>query len=292
MEKRYKLTPEDLLTVDVESILPKLLKSNIARKILHDCIKELITWPGDHMIDDLSLSRGEIQKLLAITKSPSSAKNADPILVRNALVLYIDTVMKDWKEVSTQKTANQMVASLPLFVEMSKVLPHINPADKYKVAFRGTELNDTKIKSFIANTKPHHWSKINKMRDRSWMMYTGPQKNNFTYKPHREVQSWSVSREAATGFGSSVVVTRIDSSFFFDPDFSSQYGWPSDRETTHFGKTPMKVALLITRDDFMYFKPSTWVTKSKNSLKYESDGPVSESIEIQDEEGTLVIPSI
>ena len=87
MEKRYKLTPEDLLTVDVESILPKLLKSNIARKILHDCIKD--------MIDDLSLSRGEIQKLLAITKSPSSAKNADPILVRNALVLYIDTVMKD-----------------------------------------------------------------------------------------------------------------------------------------------------------------------------------------------------
>jgi hypothetical protein len=192
-------------------------------------------------------------QLMDLTIRPKYYENIDPIVLGKAVKEYVDTVLNDWTEDSTDESARQLVASLPLFVEMSKTLPHVNPSDKYKFAFRGTGISDKTLMQFIKNNQePGDWVKT-KIESRQYMAYKGPKKRMFNYKPHRMVQSWSTSEKAASNFGSQIIATPIDTTFFFDPEFMNQYGFKWENETVHFGKEPMKVALLVDKETYDLF---------------------------------------
>jgi len=226
----------------VDIVNPTMLKRWLSNTKSHSAWKDAV-----HTVTDLGDDQDTLEMLPA---KPTNYNKVDPILLGKAIKEYVDLVLNDWTEDSTDETAKVLVASLPLFVEMSKTLPHVNPSDEYKYAFRGTDLSDKMVKQFIKNNQnPGDWVQTN-VGDRKYMAYKGPKKRMFTYKPHRQVQSWSTSDKAATGFGSHIIATPLDLSFFFDPSFMNQYGFRWENETIHFGKEPMKVALLVDVDDY------------------------------------------
>lgn len=276
-----KLKPSDLLDVATPKVITRLLSNPIAKELWI-----VSTW--DAPFSSRPAERlGYRDDMLRIAKNPSLAgsKDIDPIAIAHVLVEYIDRVLSFWKSDSSDITAKEMLASLPLFVEMSKYLPHVNPADKYKTAFRGTEMSLNKLKQFMNSTSLDQDWVLTSIKGTPHYAYVGPKKNQFTYKPHRNVQSWSVSNKAAADFGSTIVATPIDTSFFFDPDFTKQYGYGHEQETIHFGKEPMKVILMVNANTFDEIKPE----RNSRKSKFE-ESSVSESLEISDEEGTLSIP--
>ena len=264
---------EPIHYVDVAN--PTMLKKWFSNTATHD------TWiDAVHTVTDL----GDDQNTLAMLPAkPTNYDKVDPIVLGKAVKEYVDLVLNDWTEDSTDYTAKMLVASLPLFVEMSKTLPHVNPSDEYKVAFRGTDISDKMLKQFIKNNQgPGDWVQTS-VEGNKYMAYKGPKKRMFTYKPHRQVQSWSTSEKAATGFGYHIIATPIDLTFFFDPTFMNQYGFTWENETIHFGKEPMRVALLV--DKYAYDK----IVEDMKYLK-ETSTNLNETVEIQDKEGTLTLP--
>jgi hypothetical protein len=262
-----KLKPADLLDVATPKVITRLLSNNVAKKAWEDAV-----WHK-------SLSFEDQNDMLRVAKNPSFAKQTNPIALATVLVDYMDTVLSAWKHDSDTYSASLMKASIPLFVEMSKYLPHVNPADTYNIAFRGTRI--PKVREFVnKNKNPKDWRVVILIGQR-YMTYVGPKKNQFTYTPHRAVQSWSVSDEAASAFGNELLATPLDLSFFFDPKFLANYGYAHEKETIHFGKEPMKVALMIPRPDYL-----DYLTNRSDSM----GETINESEQVSDEEGTLNIP--
>ena len=268
-----KLKPTDLLDVATPKVITRLLSDPIAKQAWKDAA-------FDSRYSGLSFE--DENDMLRIATNPKFAAQTNPMAIATVLVDYLDIVLSAWKSATDNYSSNLMKASLPLFVEMSKYLPHVNPSDTYQLAFRGTDLDERQLKKFIKNNNnPKDWQKV-WIDGVGYMIYTGPKKNQFVYTPHREVQSWSVSKGAAGGFGSELIATPIDLSFFFDPKFLSNYGYPREKETVHFGKKPMKVALMIRYRDYLNFKNDTGLRSWGESI--------NESEQVSDEEGTLSIP--
>lgn len=273
-----RLNPSYFLDFDLYKVTLKLLSKPESRSVWEQACSDVV--------DDLRYGTGkkdreEANLLDSAAWNSKNLKKLDPLTLGKVLSFYVEDVLSNWTSQSTDGTADQMIQSLPLFIEMSKHIPGVNPADKYKAAFRGTEFNDTKLHSFIKRTKPTDWKRVRLMGD-PFMSYVGPLKNGFIYKPHRPVQSWSVSDKAAKGFGSTIVATAIDDSFFFDPKFTGTLGrYEHEKETVHFGKSPMKVALMVPKEDYDDLKSRARV-----------DEDTTGSNEIQDDEGTLIIPGI
>jgi uncharacterized protein (UPF0147 family) len=266
-----KLEPEDLLDVISNTqMLRTWLSKPAAKKIYDDAIFDVL---------DLDVPRKERKAYLDITKNLNNP-DIDPIVLAKAVILYLEDVFHYWMNDSNTDSAAKMVASLPLFVEMSKYLPHVNPSDKYDYAFRGTRIPN--VKQFVQSSNPKDW-KTTKILGLPFMVYDGAKKNQITYKPHRAVQSWSVSQRGALGFGNEILAVPLDDTFFFDPKFTSQFGYEHEKETVHFGKEPMKTALLVPKPDYLDYR------ESRNSNWNES---INESQEIQDEEGTLTLPGL
>lgn len=238
-----KLEPIHYLDVVSTTLLKKWLSNTSTKPQWEDSIDNVID-----VFDDAA----EKQKasLMGLIKKPEEYKNIDPMLLGKVIKDYVDNVLDNWKANSDNVTAKVLAASLPLFIEMSKYLPHVNPSNEYKIAFRGTEISDNKAIKFLkANPDPKDWKRT-VVGGKSYMAYIGPKKNQFMYTPHRMVQSWSVSDKAASEFGSSIVATPLDKSFFFDPAFLGQYDFKKEKETIHFGQEPMKVALLLNKSDY------------------------------------------
>lgn len=276
------LKPTDFLSLpNLGKVLPKMLKNPIAWDTFVDA--------ASNVADDLPDSNKDKHTLQAIyTGDP--LKRIDPIILGKVLVEFVEIVLDGWKQDSDDETADQMKAALPLFIEMSTTIPHVNPSTNYKAAFRGTEFADSKLIPFVRKSKPTDWKRT-KLAGDDYMVYVGPLKNGFVYKPHRSVQSWSVSDKAAAGFGSSIVTVPIDDTFFFDPKFTGKYGFKHEKETVHFGKNPMKVALMMDRDEYNNIRRYG----STYNLGSDRLGDLDESSgsnEIQDDEGTLTIPGI
>jgi len=268
-----KLQPEDLIDVISNNrMILNWLSKPAAKKAFDDAVFETLS--------DYS-TRDDRKPYLDITNNPNNPA-IDPIVLAEIVHEYLDTALSTWKSASTTETAALMVASLPLFVEMSKYLPHVNPKDKYDYAFRGTEFPRATIKKFVQSSKPSDW-KSTKIGGYPFMVYNGPEKNKITYKPHRDVQSWSVSEKSARGFGSVIVTVPLDDTFFFDPSFMGRYGYEHEKETVHFGKEPMKTALLVPKNEFIDYRVSM------REISLES---LNESQEVQDDEGTLTLPGI
>ncbi len=226
----------------VDIVNPTMLKKWLSNTKTYDAWKDAV-----YTVTDLGEDQDTLEMLPA---RPTTYDKVDPILLGKAIKEYVDLVLNDWTEDSTDDTAKVLVASLPLFVEMSKTLPHVNPSDEYKYAFRGTGISDKTLRQFIKNNQESgDWVQTD-VEGRKYMAYKGPKKRMFNYKPHRQVQSWSTSEKAASNFGSHILATPIDLSFFFDPTFMNQYGFKWENETIHFGKEPMKVALLVNREDY------------------------------------------
>ncbi len=262
-----KLTYTDLLEVATSKVIIKLLSNPTAKDVWEEAVA------------NTSLSDEDNNDMTRLLKNPRFADQTNPEAIAKVLVQYLDVVMNEWKKESNTGTSRQMKASLPLFVEMSKYLPHINPSDTYNKAFRGTRLSKQAREFVNKNRNPKDWKKVPIM-GQIYMTYVGPKKNQFTYTPHRDVQSWSVSGDGAIGFGNEILVTPLDLSFFFDPEFLANYGYKHEEETIHFGKEPLKVALLIPLPDYEDYRGM--------SESYEEN--INESDQVSDEEGTLSIP--
>ena len=273
MSKFQTLKAEDLLDViSNTSMMRKWLSNPTALQLFKDLVFDAL--------EDTTTNQ-ERKVYLNFYKDPNNPK-IDPMNLAEVVLDYVDTVLSAWKHSSDAQTAKTMVASLPLFVEMSKYLPHVNPKDTYDSAYRGTNIPENTIKKLVQSSNIKDW-KSTKFGSYPFMVYVGPKKNLITYQPHRNVQSWSVTPRAAQGFGSVIVTVPLDDTFFFDPSFMGQYGYEHEKETVHFGKESMKAALLVPKDDFIDYRVS------KRSDQNES---INESEEIQDEEGTLTIPGL
>lgn len=268
------LNPTDFLDMDLYKIVSKLVSKPESSSTWEDVVLR--------MYYDLRVDEPEQAELLdGLVRNPGNVRKIDPLILGKVLVGYVDDVLEDWTSESTTKTSNLMIQSLPLFVEMSKSIPHVNPGDKYKTAFRGTDFSDRKLKAFVEKTKPSDWTPT-KLYGGNCMVYTGPLKRAFIYKPHRPVQSWSVSDKAAAGFGSNVISVPLDYSFFFDPKFTGIFGYNHEKETIHFGNKPMKVILSVSKLEYMQIRRLSSKSVDENSL--------TETTEISDEDGTLVLP--
>ena len=271
-----KLKPTDFLDLNLDRIIARLLSKPASREVWKDAVSDIINGWGPriptrdaYLLDNLAYNMKNI-------------KQVDPVSLAKVLCIYVENVLSRWTTHSNEQTVREMIASLPLFVEMSQAIPGVNPSEKYKVAFRGTDISTDKLNSFIKKSKSTDWKKV-KVSGDPYMVYIGPLKKGFVYKPHRAVQSWSVSDTAAAGFGTSIITTGIDETFFFDPSLVGELGqYDHEKETIHFGKEPMKVALMI---DYDYFNDRLIDGKIKNE-----DVVSEETSEIQDDEGTLTIP--
>ena len=238
------LQPINYVDIATPQLFKKWLSNPIAHKAWEDAVWEVS--------DDMNVY--DRLDYLQLNKKPQNLDKIDPLILGEAMKLYVDTLLGFWTQDSDDETAKRLVASLPLFVEMSKTMPHVNPAEDYKYAYRGTNFTNKEIKQFIENnSNDKNWART-KIGTQKYYTYVGPKSKLFTYKPHRPTQSWTVSEKSAAGFGSVVVATPIDKSFFFDPAFMNQYGYKWENETIHFGKEPMKVALLIDTDTFFTIK--------------------------------------
>lgn len=240
MPSKIKKLPglEPIHYVDV--INPAMLKKWFANKTTHYAWADAAEMATDDMKD--------VVQLQDIADKPASYKNVDPLLLARAIQHYVELVLGDWTENSADEKAKVLIDSLPLFVEMSKYLPHVNPADDYKSAYRGTSMDDVTLKKFIqSNSDESDWKKI-QIGKESYLIYTGPKKKMFTYKPHRPVQSWTVDATVGAGFGNTLLGTPLDNSFFFDPAFMDQFGFQNEHETIHFGKEKMPVALMVEQE--------------------------------------------
>lgn len=266
-----KLTYTDLLDVATPKVITKLLSNSTAKDIWSDAVDDT------SIISSLSFE--DENDMRRIATNPKFADQTDPIAIAKVLVEYLNLVMHTWKDDSNSTSAKYMRVSLPLFVEMSKYLPHVNPADTYNIAFRGTRLSKQAEEFVKKNRNPKDWKKV-WIEGQGYMTYVGPKKNQFTYKPHRDVQSWSVSGRGAMGFGNELLATPLDLSFFFDPKFLANYGYEHEKETIHFGKEPMKVALMIPYPDYQDYK----------GMDESYEESINESEQVSDEEGTLSIP--
>ena len=265
-----KLKPTDLLDVATPKVITKLLSNSVANK----------GWK-DATFDNSSLSFEDENDMLRVAENPKFAAQTNPIALATVLVDYVDLVLSAWKNSTDTYSSNLMKASLPLFVEMSKYLPHVNPADTYNIAFRGTRVSKQAEEFVKKNRDPKDWRKV-WIEGQGYMTYIGPKKNQFTYKPHRAVQSWSVSGKSAIGFGNEILATPLDLSFFFDPKFLANYGYKHEKETIHFGKEPMKVALMIPYPDYQNYRGESGLRSWEESI--------NESEQVSDEEGTLSMP--
>jgi len=281
------LTAEDLIVVLDPKMLKKWLSNPIAEKLyLYSLSKAASKTPSYTPAPGYKWTDEDELVLKNVPRNPNDP-NIDPTKLAEVVLIYVGTVIKNWKVSSTDDTAKQMIASIPLFVEMSKYLPHVNPDDDYDYAFRGTSFSMLKIKSFVRRTKPSDWkpTKVGGIHV-PMMTYVGPAKNQMAYKPHRAVQSWSVSDEAAFSFGNTIVATPLDDTFFFDPAFTKAFGYSHEQETIHFGKSPMKVSLVIPKADYDDFRAG------KDSNPWSLSEYIGESIEVEDEDGTLILPQI
>jgi len=272
-----ELQAEDLIDILTPQLLKTWLKNPIAYDKFTQSVYEVPFQSSDWSKEDR----------MAIITAHKDFNNPDldPLKLAQAVKEYLDRVLSEWKDNSSETTAKQMIASIPLFVEMSKYLPHINPDQDYDYAFRGTSFSMIKLRNFVKKTKVTDW-KTTTTAGIKMMIYTGPAKNQFTYKPHRPVQSWSVSNDAAAEFGNAIIATPLDNTFFFEPEFLSTYGYKHEKETIHFGKQPMKVALLVNWNDWMDFRAGTFRANA-DLTETESD-----MTQISDDEGTLTLPQI
>jgi len=268
-----KLKDTDMLEVATPKLITKLLSNSTA--------KDLWLIAAENLTAIAYEDKNDIHR---VAKNPKFAAQTDPMALATTLKRYIDLVLANWKDTSNDNSTNEMKASLPLFVEMSKYLPHVNPSDKYDMAFRGTSLGSDARAFVQRSSNAKEWKKV-LIAGATYMVYVGPKKNQFTYKPHRDVQSWSVSKDAASEFGNYMIATPLDISFFFDPDFLSNYGYEHEKETIHFGKQPMKVALMVRYGE--YLNNANFNTYDES---YDYDSPLTEDILVSDEEGTLSIP--
>jgi hypothetical protein len=242
-KKAVKKLPELKPVNYVDVVNPRMLTTWLSNKIAKDRWKEIV-------LDMSTGTEEDNYRLTMLPKNPKLFKNIDPITLGTVIKDYVDQVLSEWKDDSDDTAAKTLVASLPLFIEMSKVMPHVNPSDDYTYAFRGTEVAEDKLNQFIrSHPFEKDWKKV-KVGGKTYYSYVGPKRSQFTYKPHRDAQSWSVSDRAASNFGSTIVVVPIDKTFFFDPGFMGQYGYTWENETIHFGKEPMKVALLVDDADY------------------------------------------
>jgi hypothetical protein len=266
-----KLEPEDLLDVISNTqMLRTWLSKPVAKEIYDDAIFNELP---------IDVDRKERKAYLDIVKNPNNP-DIDPIVLSKAVIVYLEDVLHDWTNASDTESAKKMIASLPLFVEMSKYLPHVNPSDKYRYAFRGTRIPN--IEQIVQSSSTKDWKPI-KIHGLPFMVYYGAKKNQITYKPHRPVQSWSVSERGAIGFGNEILAVPLDDTFFFDPSFTGEFGYKHEKETVHFGKDPMKTALLVPKPDYLDYR---------GSRKSNWNESINESQEIQDEEGTLTLTGL
>lgn len=240
------------------------------------------------------VSPNDVSLLKKIPSNPRLSITTDPLLVARGVAAYMEQMLILWK-VQSRQSANALAATAPWFVELSKNTPEINPDTKYETAFRGTNIDEDELDSFLSKSKISDWKKVSQKQAKlmlwtgntvRYRMYVGPKSRQFTYKPYREVQSWTVKPNIAAAFGNHLIATPLDKTFFFDPAFMSNYGPNStEMEVVHFGKEPMKVLLLV-RDEFF---PVDKMPDNDNRIR-RVPFSLSEDTQISDEEGTIQIP--
>jgi len=227
-----------------------------------------------------------------IEYNPKNLKKVDPEVAGKVIREAVRIVLDEWQDDSNDTTAKQMMDFAPLFVEMSKSIPGMNPTQKK--AYRGTRINENKLRKFVKTTKRNDWSVQIIGIGEPYMIYTGPKKNAFVYKPNREVQSWSVSEKSASRFGNAIVSTDLDDTFFFNPSFLHDItgGYKFEKETVHFGKYPMRVDLLISKEYWLEITDGVFAKPGRKSL-FINDSYDEQDIHESDQgddEGTLDLP--
>jgi hypothetical protein len=114
------------------------------------------------------------------------------------------------------------------------------------ILYRGlTQLSNKTRDYLIANSNPSDWIM---MKEQYWLC-----KIPIQYVPHYKAQSWTDKLSVAQGFGDTgVLVTKQDSSFYFNKKALAVIYGESEHEVIHFGKdytNPVYIA--VNNDDYV-----------------------------------------
>lgn len=290
-----KLAESKINTLGPEHYIELVGKSSLLASILSN--KDVSDVWHDSLEDAKKLSPKDKEALQSIPTNPKLIKTLDPVIIATGIAAYMAYLLSWWK-VKSVLAYKPLAASAPLFVELSKYTPEINPDNKYKTAYRGTYIDEDELDDFIDKTDIKDWKKVSVKQagitlmtrgTARYRLYTGPKNKQFTYKPHRDVTSWTVNPSVAASFGHHLLATPLDKTFFFDPSFMGNFGpSASEMETIRFGNDPMKVILLVNDQMFPFSKTPDYDIDKK--IKYDKWHGLSENTQIDDEEGTLTMP--
>lgn len=279
--KEGKVTPIVYYTTALP-VLDTLLANKDVQRVISSAANSAqygLSWKAQEPYDDVSFN-------------PKNLKKVDPEVAGKIIREAVRVVLDEWQDDSNDTTAKQMMDFAPLFVEMSKSIPGINPTQKK--AYRGTRINENKLRKFIGTTKRNDDWAVQLIGGELYVAYVGPKKNAFVYKPNREVQSWSVSEKSASRFGNVIVSTDLDDTFFFNPSFLHGItgAFKFEKETVHFGKYPMRVDLLISKDYWLEMADSVFNKTKKYSTAIDDSYNAEDIHESDqgDDEGTLDLP--
>lgn len=153
--------------------------------------------------------------------------------------MVLHNILRQWVLESSTQSINELKLFIPVINKIIIAYPEIFELDsnKYKQVYRGTNMTESKLREFIELTNISKWIKI-QVGAKYFYIYWP---KTFTYKPHREMQSWSVNKNRASEFGECILVADSDSStFIMNPDFmdimSKAEGNSNEYETIHIGK--------------------------------------------------------
>jgi len=139
-------------------------------------------------------------------------------------------VLQLWTVESKKTYIEAITAFLPVIDVIKNDYPEIFVlnTNKYSSLYRGTNLDSNKLKSFIETTDKTNWKPVKLKNGLTFMVYFDKQ---FTYNPHRKMQSWSTNNDRAAEFGEAIVIVDTKKGkYLMNPDYFHNISKQQDNE--------------------------------------------------------------
>lgn len=172
-----------------------------------------------------------------------------PERVDQIIRYFFDSVLHQWQGGYEKNEVSELIIKLlPFLNKLKSKSPFIQlDTNRYSVVYRGNQINGNKLASFMKRTDPSDWRRV-PIGENFYFIYTV---KHFPYKPHRQLQSWTIKDEIADTFAkNSILATKANKTdFYFNPKFFKDSAFQNEAETIHYG-TNLKVILGIEANVF------------------------------------------
>ena len=178
------------------------------------------------------VSENELNRILqspAVKKFVKTSDNSAST-ISNIFGETLLRVLQLWTVESKKTYIEAITAFLPVIDVIKNDYPEIFVLDtnKYSSLYRGTNLDSNKLKSFIETTNKTNWKPVKLKNGLTFMVYFDKQ---FTYNPHRKMQSWSTNNDRAAEFGEAIVIVDTKKGkYLMNPDYFHNISKQQDNE--------------------------------------------------------------